>query len=117
MMHNGLPWAYSQWGLFSFDNGKTEATTNLPVQANVYSVVGIDWRWDMNAHSMSDPTTFSIEGFSMQTGTRLTALTHDPWAGDVRYIAIASGEKVCVKLQCNTHLLDFLWNFIEFFLC
>lgn len=77
-----------QWGVFPFGDDARYVDVSLPIAATVLAVASIDYYFNSSAKSMDLPRCVSIEGYSLQSKTRLRALSAYNNMGHVQYIAL-----------------------------
>lgn len=77
-----------QWGIFPFSDGTMYVDVSLPITATVLAVTSIDYYFNSRATSIDLPRCVSIEGYSLQSKTRLRALSAYDGMGHVQYIAL-----------------------------
>lgn len=77
-----------QWGVFPFVDGTMYVDVSLPITATVLAVASVDYYFNSRATRIDLPRCVSIEGYSLQSKTRLRALAAYDGIGHVQYIAL-----------------------------
>lgn len=80
--------ACPQWGVFPFSDGTMYVDVSLPITATVLAVASVDYCFNSSAIRIDLPRCVSIEGYSLQSKTRLRALSAYDGMGHVQYIAL-----------------------------